>query len=413
MKEANLPATTVAEQTSDPQSTWLRLCGNRRPRTLRQTARAWIKVVEWLNLAFGESWPSSASRIIDYLEERAQEGCGHTVPGSVLASLQLMESIGGVEKEQRLGISPLLNNVVRNLTRQLGADAIPKRTAPMYTVAMVIAAELLVVDEALGEVVRVLGFIFLVMIWAALRTDDVLWIDRSRFVLSEIGLRGILIRSKTSGAGRRARELPFFVVRTASLSGHDWLGIGVDLYLGISEFFPEVQCLCVPRKGFDGFTRKYLEAATLTGWMHWLALQLRVPKRVGEEWVVDPDDPLIEPDLGTHWSGHSARHCLPSWAAAVGVDSDRRAFIGRWRAGVEVDHNAYVLTARQVVHGVQEEVLRAFCMGNPRRYLEVEVISELVLYGEPCGIPRAEITKRHMIWRRKESGGSLPTISYD
>ena len=402
VKEAKLPATMVAEQTSDPQSTWLRLCGNRRPRTLRQTARTWIKVVEWLNLAFGESWPSSVSRIIDYLEERAQEGCGHTVPGSVLASLQLMESIGGVEKELRLGISPLLSNVVRNLTRQLGADAVPKRTAPMYTVAMVIAAEILVVDEALGEVMRVLGFIYLVMIWAALRTDDVLWIDRSRFVLSEIGLRGVLIRSKTSGAGRRVRELPFFVVRTASLSGHDWLGIGMDLYLRISEFFPGVQCLCVPRKDFVGFTRRYLEAATLTGWMHWLILQLRVPKKIREEWVVDPDDPLIEPDLGTHWSGHSARHCLPSWAAAVGVDSDRRAFIGRWRAGVEVDHNAYVLTARQVVHGVQEEVLRAFCTGNPRHYLEVEVIKELVQYGEPRGIPRAEITKRHMIWRRRE-----------
>ena len=402
VKQAGLPATQVAEQTADPQSTWMRLCGNRRARTLRQTARTWVKVVEWLGLTFGEPWPSSASRIIDYLEERAQEGCGHTVPGSVLAALQLMESIGGVEKERRLGCSPMLNNVVRSLTRQLGTDAVPKRTAPMYTVAMVLAAEVLVVDEELGPVTRVLGFIFLLMIWAALRTDDVLWVDRSRLILSEIGLRGVLIRSKTSGAGRRVRELPFFVVRTASLSGHDWLGVGMDLYLRVSEFFPGVQCLCPPRKDLDGFTRRYLEAATLMGWIHWLILQLRVPKKVEREWTVDPDDPLIDPELGTHWSGHSARHCLPSWAAAVGVDSDRRAFIGRWRAGVEVDHNAYVLTARQVVHGVQEEVLQAFCTGKPRHYLEVEVINELVKYGEPRGVARGEITKRHMVWRRKD-----------
>lgn len=219
IKEARLPAVVVADQTADPQSTWLRLCGNRRARTLRQAARTWCKVVEWLGLAFGESWPSSASRLIDYLEERAQEGCGHTIPGSVLAALQLMESIGGVEKDNRLGSSPMLNNVVRSLTRQLSTDAVPKRTAPMYTVAMVIAAELVVVDEGAGEVARVLAFTFLVMVWAALRTDDVLWIDRSRLMLSEIGLRGVLIRTKTSGAGRRVRELPFFVVRTASLSG--------------------------------------------------------------------------------------------------------------------------------------------------------------------------------------------------
>ncbi len=292
IKGAGLPATQVAEQTADPQSTWMRLCGNRRARTLRQTARTWVKVVEWLGLTFDESWPSSASRIIDYLEERAQEGCGHTVPGSVLAALQLMESIGGVEKERRLGGSPLLGNVVRSLTRQLGTDAVPKRTAPMYTVAMVLAAEVLVVDEDLGVVTRILAFIFLIMIWAALRTDDVLWVDRSRLILSEIGLRGVLIRSKTSGAGRRVRELPFFVVRTASLSGHDWLGVGMDLYLRVSEFFPGVQCLCPPRKDLEGFTRRYLEAATLTGWIHWLTLQLRVPKRVASEWVVDPEDPL-------------------------------------------------------------------------------------------------------------------------
>ena len=411
VKEAKLPATMVAEQTADPQSTWLRLCGNRRARTLRQTARTWVKVVEWLELVFGESWPTSASRIIDYLEERALEGCGHTVPSSVLAALQLMESIGGVEREHRLGISPMLNNVVRSLSRQLGADAVPKRTAPMYTVAMVLAAELVVVDEALGPVTRVLGFVFLVMVWAALRTDDVLWIDRSRFVLSEIGLRGVLIRSKTSGAGRRVRELPFFVVRTASLTGNDWLGIGMDLYLRVSEFFPGVQCLCVPRKDLGDFTRKYLEAATLTGWMHWLILQLRVPRRLDQEWVADPDEPLVDTELGTRWSGHSARHCLPSWAAAIGVDSDRRAFIGRWRAGVEVDHNAYVLTARQVVHGVQEEVLRAFCTGEPKHYLEVEVISELVQYGETRGVPRAQITKRHMM--EGPSGGTFPTFPHD
>lgn len=402
IKDAKLPATVVADQTADPQSTWLRLCGNRRARTLRQAARTWTKVVEWLGLAFGETWPTSTSRLIDYLEERAQEGCGHTVPGSVLAALQLMESIGGVEKDSRLGGSPMLGNVVRSLTRQLSSDAVPKRTAPMYTVAMVLAAELLVADEAAGTVARVLAFIFLVMVWAALRTDDVLWIDRSRLLLSEIGLRGVLIRSKTSGAGRRVRELPFFVVRTASLTGHDWLAIGMSIYDEVAEYFPGVECLCVPRKDFDGFTKRYLEAATLTSWIHWLLLQLRVPRRVGEEWVADPEEALIDAEVGTRWSGHSARHCLLSWAAAIGVDSDRRAFIGRWRAGVEVDHNAYVLTARQVVHGVQEEVLKAFCTGEPRHYLEVEVIAELIKYGEARGVARADVTKRHMVWRRKD-----------
>ena len=401
IKTAKLPAAEIAEGTADPQATWIRLCGNRRARTLRQVARVWIKVSEWLGLAYAEVWPSSCARIIDYMEERAYDEGGHTMPGSVLSALQLMEAVGGVPPEARLGSSPLLNNVVKSLTKQLASDALPKKSAPLFTVAMVISAELLVVDPGANVVARILAFVFLVMIWCALRTDDVLWIDRSRFTLSDIGLRGVLMRSKTSGAGRRVRELPIFILRTTSLSGHDWLLVGSDLYLQVAEQFPGVQFLCTPRKDLEGFTRKYLVSATLMGWMHWLTLQLMVPRRMGGIWRADPEEALIDIELGARWSGHSARHCLPSWAAAIGIESERRAFVGRWKAGVEIDHNTYILTARQIVHGVQEEVLQAFCTGKPRSFLEVEIMGDLIQFAAERGIDREEVTRKHMIWRRR------------
>ena len=217
IKEAGLPAVEIADNTADPCGTWIRLCGNRRARTLRSAARTWSKFSEWLGLAFNESWPSSVARLVDYLEERAHDGCGHAFPSSLLTALQLMETVGGVPREQRLGLSSSLINVTRNLGKQLMTDALPKKTAPLFTVAMVISAEVLVMDLASPLVTRVLAFLFLVMIWGALRTDDVLWLDRSRLLLSEIGLRGVLLRTKTSGAGRRVRELPVFVIRTGQL----------------------------------------------------------------------------------------------------------------------------------------------------------------------------------------------------
>lgn len=84
IKEAGLPAVEIADNTADPCGTWIRLCGNRRARTLRSAARTWSKFSEWLGLAFNESWPSSVARLVDYLEERAHEGCGHTFPSSLL-----------------------------------------------------------------------------------------------------------------------------------------------------------------------------------------------------------------------------------------------------------------------------------------------------------------------------------------
>ena len=41
-----------------------------------------------------------------------------------------MESIGGVEKDSRLGGSPMLGNVVRSLTRQLSSDCRPETDSP-------------------------------------------------------------------------------------------------------------------------------------------------------------------------------------------------------------------------------------------------------------------------------------------
>ena len=80
--ETTLPAKQVAESTEDPSSTWVRLVGNRRSRTLRQSARAWQKFRDWLMVTRGSPWPSSVSQVVDYLEERMLEPCGPTVPGS-------------------------------------------------------------------------------------------------------------------------------------------------------------------------------------------------------------------------------------------------------------------------------------------------------------------------------------------
>ena len=77
--DSPMPAKEMVESTGDPVATWVRLCGNRRSRTLRQAARSW------------QRFP-----------------CGPTIPGSLLGSLQLLESIGGQEPAARLGSSPML-----------------------------------------------------------------------------------------------------------------------------------------------------------------------------------------------------------------------------------------------------------------------------------------------------------------
>ena len=373
--DSPMPAKEMVESTGDPVATWVRLCGNRRSRTLRQAARSWQRFHEWLQLSSGLKWPTSVAQVVDYLEERMLEPCGPTIPGSLLGSLQLLESIGGQEPAARLGSSPMLANVVKNMEKDLSISGPPRKTAPIYTVAMVISAELLVADRGEGVVPRALAY-------------------RSRTALTEVGWRSVLVRSKTSGAGRRVCELPVFISRKVCLSGEDWLLAGHDLWKDLSENFPGTLFLCKPRADASEFTKKYLDATCLAAWLKWTLTQLPSLKRVIGGWDPVWTNGLLTEDWAARWFGHSARHCLPSWGAAVGI---LRAFLGRWRAGVEVD-----MTSRQIVHAAQEKVARAFCTGDPQ-FSETEVFDEMRLFAKERGLEIRPALWEHIVWKRRES----------
>ena len=179
---------------------------------------------------------------------------GGTCPGRVWTQLSIISADSStVDGDSgRLGLSSMLINVARNLGKQLMTDALPKTTAPLFKVAMVISAEVLVMDLGSLLVARVLAFLPIVMAWGALRSDDVVWLDRSRLLLSEIGLLGVLLRTKTSAAGRRVPELPVFVIRTAS---RDMIGSGKKLtctFLAL-EIFQGYRA-CVPKTDFTAYS---------------------------------------------------------------------------------------------------------------------------------------------------------------
>ena len=282
---------------------------------------------------------------------------------------------------------------------------------------MAVAAELVVVDADESVVFRVLCFVLLLMIWCSMRTDDVLWVDRSRATLSELGFRGVLLRTKTSGVGRRVKELPIFVSRLVSLTGGDWLKVGLDLYLEVSKNFPGVLFLCRPKLDGSGFTRRYLDATLLASWMKWTLGKLPVPKKAGGYWVQEVGEQLIPDEWVARWSGHSARHCLPSWSAALGVPAEQRPFVGRWKAGLETEANSYVLTSRQIVQGVQDLVVKCFCTGEPGSFIETEVLTELKSFAGERGLPWRRVVGFHQIWRRRGEkvalGQGFPMLAAD
>ena len=96
-----------------------------------------------------------------------------TVPESFSVVLNMLETLGKVPLDQQLSRDPLWIGHVKAWTAELAADSPPRRPAEMYTTAMLVSLELLVCNETELIFERAMAWVILVMVWAALRCDDV------------------------------------------------------------------------------------------------------------------------------------------------------------------------------------------------------------------------------------------------
>ena len=324
--------------------------------------------------------------VVDYLEGRIEDGCGPAAPQGLMGALALLETVGRVDELKKLARDRTLLDCVKNMQMELQVGAPPKRPARLHLIGAMIGLELLVCTGSYCNYTRLIGWVMLLMCWMVLRADDVQWIDPARMHMSGTCLRTILRRTKTTGPGRRAVEVPAYVARDASLSGEDWLGEGCNLYhseafQGDRDYF-----LPGPNKDWSGGAKKFLNLQNLNSYMRYVLSVVKKPLRGGRNamsWM-ESGESFISGEITNFWGGHSGRHWLPTHAANVGIPEEQRDYLGRWQAGAQ-ESNAYVLSAKQIVTSMQRDVNRAICEGHVG-LTEGELIEELKRYGEERGV---------------------------
>ena len=94
----------------------------------------------------GYPYPKGVKDPIDCIQHRVDEGCGRTIPDSLNAVITLLEQLGRVVDGSRIHEDPLWKGHIRSWSAELSAEAPAKKPAEMYTVAMVLSLELVVVD---------------------------------------------------------------------------------------------------------------------------------------------------------------------------------------------------------------------------------------------------------------------------
>lgn len=414
MVRANLPVVALVRTLEDPQSAWIHIFGARRGNTLKNRYKSWKQFEKWLETHRGYLFPKGVKDPIDYIQHRIDEGCGRTIPDSLSAVLTLLEQLGRVVGGSRIHEDPLWRGHIRSWAAELSAEAPAKKPAEMYTVAMVLALELVVVDTRAPVFQRALAWVVLCMTWGAMRCDDVQAVLPHRSMLSNYGLRLVLGRSKTTGPDKMQKEVAVHVHRTASLTGEDWLKTGYDIWDTDQFRFRRGYMVMEPMAGWDKLKRKFVPPNGLSSLISKLLSTLPVPRQVAHGWELMQHQLLLPDGLECHFSGHSPRNFLTSVAATIGFSRDERAFLGRWSMGM-VSSEEYVRTSRQVVFRIQKAVNRSIVEGLEEPYMEDEAIQRLCETAQNSGANPNRIKKRHTLmsnWSGRHSlGGIYPTLT--
>ena len=369
--ESGVPIIQMVESTNDPMSALLRSVGKTRSSTIKSYLKRWTKLVVWLRRAYGKSWPDDVGQVLDYIELLAQSE-GPSIPQAALQAFQWMEKTAGFCKEDMLFQKALVVRAFENLTVEMGGNIVARKQSPRFPFVLLAALELKGKDLGVPIMRRIHGGSLLFRSFGTLRFDDIQNMNPKKLRRMGTAIVTELIKSKTSGPGKRNRELPVAISLEASILGTDWL----------KSFLNDLTVTCVGARDFllesatydgtegRGKMKTYEEAAADT---RTIISELKVPMLKEDVWV-ESADPVIPLACVQAFAEHSGRSVLPSAAVFVEPDKSVRDMLGRWLAvGGSVD---YTRTYRAAAARLQKQIADAVRSGRMKGDLREDDISD-------------------------------------
>ena len=357
LKECKLPVCHHAIFAADPEKVLMTSSGNLRASTLRSRMREWAKFSSWCLATEGKPFPGHVGLLLDYIEELREQPCARTRLRSVLSAVAVVEKAGGIQREAAISLQPLVLNLVNVRTAELEVGAPPTRRAVPLPICVVMSLELTVSSNDFPRYLRAFAWIKLFKFWTSSRSDDLQGASFDSMVLSESGLRGHFDRTKTSGAGRKVRFLPFFISSEAWLVSRRWLELGFRIWKGSEFSFKRDFLVPRPTRNLQGcrpVLPSYNDLATASRMV--LSL-LRAPAYYEGDWFLTDELLLGESGVLRVFTEHSERSCMSTLAAWAGIDRERRDYLGRWHIVESAD--VYVRSAWRVVSSLQMYLVNA------------------------------------------------------
>jgi hypothetical protein len=388
MKGGTTPSWHLSAAASDPQAAMAGLVGKSRPATLAKRVRAWEIFSKWLMGDRGRSWPVGPVDLVDYLAARVAEGCPPSLPEGFRSAVLWIEARSGLAPDEMYGRSEFFRKNVDRADVLAMTDAEAVQKAPRFPVVVIGALECKVMSTRALLGLRIMPWARLLKVYGTMRWDDLQRLKPRDVHLRAGGLVGRLSQTKTSGAGKKVRDLPLYIPKHAFTLQEEWLETGHALWslpaLGSRDrdyFLPRFtsdleDTFDVPASSSDLATLGRLVLEQLVTPVSGTDAEGKVG------WNEGPTTLVPRPLLGG-WTGHSERCTLPSIYAAMGVPKSERDPLGRWSPTGSDD---YVRTYRALVSSLAYKFRAMLAEGNVVAATdEEEAFDEARLYASRLG----------------------------
>ena len=391
--ECNFPGAALLQSSVAPERLMSKFAGGKRLSTLQNKISTYEAMKLYMEPHFGKCFPSREIELLDYILDRSDEPCGPSVPASILQTTQFFEQIGGRLPIERVSTSALVKGVVDDVRVSLTSlKPRLKKKAHQFPSVFVGAWELMVADEGLYDIHRLIVWEQLLAIWAALRTSDTSGIPQGSIRLVDGTLHGEIHCSKTTGVGKSIGIVPFLITGEAWLINPFWLSQGYDLFQKYQTGLPFL--LPLPKQDYLEFSKDEPTYSQKTATMRKLISQTCKPVYKDSDstgfytWQLTIT-PIILLGMQAFWSGHSGRCTVPTWAAALGFGKEDRNNVGRW---CPEESDEYVRNAARVIARIQEAVavkMRSILKADT--FHEKDLFKQFTTFCLERGLDHAEI----------------------
>ena len=333
--ESRSPILDQLKQSSDPRRALLGIIGKTRLNTALKYLRHIRAFREWLLMERGYPWAKNVSDLVDYLFVLRDQPCRPTVPQTWFQALCWIYRKGGFEGELYLPGKSLVTENLGKLIADLGKSQAPTLQAARYPIGVLASLELMVTDAKEPPQKRIMAGSMLLRAWGTLRLDDLQHIRRGTLRVVGGVATTELCCTKTTGPGKRVRQLPVAISLEAELLSLGWLADFLSL---LQDHLPKDRdyLLDMPTKDLQGTTDQRMTHPQATALSKKVLRDLRVPMLKAGKWVAS-DSRMVPHELEDLFSQHSGRAVLPSMSIHVEDDKSKRDCLGRWKPSASDD----------------------------------------------------------------------------